>query len=273
MTAATLPITGKKREGKIVYLPVQASTSLKAGWLIVSGKPGQGAGVAGYAKSLAAADAATHDFVGVAEEDCDNSAGAAGAKSVSIRVGAEVELVSSGAAVTDVGKRAFATDNQTASVASVSGAGWDIGVISAYISATAIRVFTSRWRSLDSANGQRIMANVDWAAAALSKNFFTATRYMRVRKAYCKVTVAGTDGSAVTLMLGKTPDGTPIASATSLLSAAFNLKGTAATNQVGSLSATAADLLLAPGDSLSAVITGTPTNATGSATVELEAVE
>lgn len=71
--------------------------------------------------------------------------------------------------------------------------------------------------------------------------------------------VAGSDGGAVTLMLKKVPSGTAKASGTDMLSAGLNLKATADTNVSGSLSATAADLLVADGDALGLVLTGTGT--------------
>lgn len=70
---------------------------------------------------------------------------------------------------------------------------------------------------------------------------------------------AGSDGGAVTLMPTKVPSGTAKAAGTAMLSAGISLKGTADTNASGSLSATAADLLVADGDSVGLVLTGTAT--------------
>lgn len=75
--------------------------------------------------------------------------------------------------------------------------------------------------------------------------------------------------ASATLDVKKVPSGTAVASGTTLLSAAFALDGTTATNQVGALTATAADRDLAAGDALGSDVTGTTTNATGTLTVTL----
>jgi hypothetical protein len=82
---------------------------------------------------------------------------------------------------------------------------------------------------------------------------------------------AGSDGSAVTLMVAKVPSGTAKGSGTDVLSAGINLKGTADTNAAGSLHATAANYRLAAGDALALVPTGTLTAVDGvTVTVELK---
>lgn len=84
---------------------------------------------------------------------------------------------------------------------------------------------------------------------------------------------AGTNGSAVTLMLAKVPSGTAKAAGTDCLSAGIDLKGTADTNISGTLHATAANYTLAAGDGLALVTTGTLTALDGVAvTVELQRV-
>ena len=70
---------------------------------------------------------------------------------------------------------------------------------------------------------------------------------------------AGTDGSAVTVMVKKVPSGTAVGSGTDCLSAGLSMKSTADTNQSGSLHATAANYTFAAGDSLGFALTGTPT--------------
>ena len=78
------------------------------------------------------------------------------------------------------------------------------------------------------------------------------------------------DGGAVTALVKKAPSGTAPASGTSLhASGSLDLKGTVNTDQAATLSATAADLLLAAGDALCLDVTGTTTAARGCITVTL----
>lgn len=121
----------------------------------------------------------------------------------------------------------------------------------------------------DGGDGPFIFATAEYNASSVDKSFFVATRACRVVGVTCRVTAAGTDGGAVTAMIEKVPSGTAIGSGTDVLSATFNLKGTANTNQAGSLSTTAGALDLAAGDSLGLDLTGTMTAATGSITVAM----
>jgi hypothetical protein len=77
--------------------------------------------------------------------------------------------------------------------------------------------------------------------------------------------VAGTDGSPVTLMIEKCTGTTATGSGTDILQAAFDLKGTANTEQWGTLSATPADYTLAAGDKLVFDFTGATTALAGGA--------
>ncbi len=74
---------------------------------------------------------------------------------------------------------------------------------------------------------------------------------------------AGSDGSAVTVMVKKTPSGTAKASGTDCLAAEISLKATADTNQTPALHATAANYTFAAGDAASLVLTGTATAVVG----------
>ena len=75
--------------------------------------------------------------------------------------------------------------------------------------------------------------------------------------------VAGSDGGTVTLDV--TNDATTVSpgSGNSVLSAAFNAKATANVTQTSTLSATAANLVVAAGSALSVKLTGTPTSLAG----------
>lgn len=101
----------------------------------------------------------------------------------------------------------------------------------------------------------------------------TATNYGVFFTAYwpCEVlivterhTVAGTSAGSVTLNLVKVPSGSAIASGTSVLVSAFDLKSTAnvPVNKLGSAQLSTARQLK-PGDSLAAVSSGTLTSLEG----------
>ncbi len=115
--------------------------------------------------------------------------------------------------------------------------------------------------------GDYVSIPVTFAAAANADNvdqfIFTAQRRLKVVGASEVHTVAGTDAGTVTLDLKKCSSGTAPASGTSVLAAAFNAKGTAATPQIASLSATEANLILEAGQSLAVDYTGTITSLAG----------
>lgn len=66
-------------------------------------------------------------------------------------------------------------------------------------------------------HGAFIPVTTEWNASSVDKVFFTATRPCKVKAATARVTVAGTDGSAVTAQLRKVASGTAITSGTVLL--------------------------------------------------------
>jgi hypothetical protein len=112
-------------------------------------------------------------------------------------------------------------------------------------------------------------ASFVYGASSTDDVVFIATRAMRVKAAYLRPYVAGTDAGAVTVTLRKVPSGTAIAGGTALHTGTGNLKGTPDTVQTLTLSATAADLGLAAGDALAIDFTGVMTAARGVVTVGL----
>lgn len=99
--------------------------------------------------------------------------------------------------------------------------------------------------------------------------FFVATRPCFVKAISEVHTVAGTNGSAVTLQVERLTGTTALGSGTVLLSTAFNLKGTANTVQRGILIPTPTGLL--QGDRLALKVSGTLTDLKGvCVTVELQ---
>lgn len=99
-------------------------------------------------------------------------------------------------------------------------------------------------------------------ASSVDMSVFVAPYACRVSGITARVTVAGTDGSAVTALVKKAASGTAIASGTTL-SSSIDLKGTANTNQTITLTTTLADLDIAAGTAIGLDFTGTLTSATG----------
>lgn len=133
--------------------------------------------------------------------------------------------------------------------------------------------------SLEMVGDQNITRNptagVGWETATIFYNvpaadasFFVADRAYVVKGIRGVNDVIGT-GGACTAVIRKVPTGTALTSGRALHSGSYNLVGTAATNQILTLSATASDLLLAAGDRLAIDYTGTATSAIGCVTVTL----
>ena len=101
--------------------------------------------------------------------------------------------------------------------------------------------------------------------------FFIAPVACEITSVRQRHEIAGTDGSAVTLMVKKVPSGTARASGSDVLAAGFDLKATVNTVQVGTLHGTKANYQLVAGDGLGLVPTGTLTNVDGvTVTVEFK---
>jgi hypothetical protein len=116
-------------------------------------------------------------------------------------------------------------------------------------------------------DGQFVPVSIEWLASSVDKVHFVATRPYKVKSITARVEVAGTDAGAVSAVIKKVASGTAIASGTALHSGSINLKGTAATNQV--LTVTEADADIPAGTAIGIDFTGTLTAATGAATVTL----
>ena len=105
-------------------------------------------------------------------------------------------------------------------------------------------------------------------AGAVDAALFTSDGYYEVLEAREVHTVAGTDGSAVTLDLLKAASGTAFGSGTSVLASTFNLKSTAATPVSktitnGGVNQTRSSRLVSIGDTLYANFAGTVTGYVG----------
>ncbi len=114
-----------------------------------------------------------------------------------------------------------------------------------------------------------VHVSTDWIATSVDQAFFIATRPYVVKAITARPRVVGSDTGAVTAAIKKAASATAPASGTALHSGTINLKGTADTNQVLTLSTTASDLQIAAGDAICIDFTGTLTAAVGTVTVAL----
>lgn len=121
----------------------------------------------------------------------------------------------------------------------------------------------------DAGKGDYLFVNGEWIATSVDKRIGRMSRQMVVQSINAVVTVAGTDGGAVTAVIRKVPSGTAITAGTLLHTGNINLKGTAETDQALTLSTTENDLILAAGDAIAIDFTGVLTAATGIVTVGL----
>jgi hypothetical protein len=110
MAAATADVHIFRKDASTIQHPVAASSTIYAGSFVC-------ADADGYA--IAAADTTAYKFLGIAEDQVDNSAGADAAKNVLIHTGKGAgemfKCTVTGVAITDVGRPVFITDSQTLS--------------------------------------------------------------------------------------------------------------------------------------------------------------
>ena len=135
MSALTKDRDTERRAGELKVIPVKTATKIFAGSNVCTDSSGW---------AVPAADTAGFKYQGVAEEYVDNT-GANGAKSVRVRRGI-FEFVTSGAAISDVGKMVFATDDQTVAINGTTNAVY-VGRIYQFVSATSVYVDTRERRT------------------------------------------------------------------------------------------------------------------------------
>jgi hypothetical protein len=127
--------------------------------------------------------------------------------------------------------------------------------------------FANKLTDTDTKSGL-VVAQLRYDASIADTVFFIANRDYRVAGITGRVEVQGS-GGACTAVVKKAASATAIASGTALHSSTFNLVGTAATNQVLTVSTTATDLAIASGNAIGFDLTGTPTSAVGTISVYL----
>ena len=121
-------------------------------------------------------------------------------------------------------------------------------------------------------NGEEMVLPItlNYTASLVTQTIFTATRPCRVKAIIGRTRVAGT-GGACTIAFFKAATAVAVGSGTALHTGSFNLVGTADANQTLTLATNAPDLVLAAGDSIGYVLTGTATSAVGNVTVHIAA--
>lgn len=129
MAALTADRKTSFREGIEIEYKVAASTKIYAGSLVCIN-------TSGYA--VPGADTANFKFVGIAQEQVDNSSGANGDKTVRVKRKGIFRLSASGMAVTDIGAAVNVSDDQT--VAKTTTNSVACGKIAEFVSATEIGV-------------------------------------------------------------------------------------------------------------------------------------
>jgi hypothetical protein len=120
-----------EQEGKLLAMPVVASDIIYKGSLCKIN-------AAGFLAPCAPEAGST--FAGIAIEQCDNSAGAAGDKTVRVQNVGAVELVGAGLTQADVGSKVYATDDGVITITEGTTSKQIVGVIVKFISATSVLV-------------------------------------------------------------------------------------------------------------------------------------
>jgi len=130
MTALAANKDLDQKDGKLVAFPVVASDILYKGALVKIN-------AAGFLAPCAAEAGA--QFAGVAYEQIDNSAGAAGAKTCRVETEGVFEMLGAGLAQADVGSSVYASDDQTVSTTQAANEQL-VGKIVEFVSATKVMV-------------------------------------------------------------------------------------------------------------------------------------
>lgn len=188
-------------------------------------------------------------FAGFAYEQCDNSAGSAGDKSVKVKQKGRVILDVTGVtAKTDVEKTVWATDDNTFTLTYAAGA-VSIGKISRHISGTKCVVefeaFNFRRAVVATFAGQT-------TEAATDRVIFLATRpyYIRAIDEVHSAAAGGASKLQVTKDTGTDAPGAGTDLLTNNTNTGFDLNGTANTVQNGTIATTAGLRKLNAGDRL-----------------------
>lgn len=131
MTAIAAKKDVRRQPGDILTFQMGAEKILEGALVSVN--------AAGYLVN--ATDAANDVFIGVADKTVDNSAGAAGALEMPVRIGGVIDVVFGGTAtIADVNTPVYVVDNQTVNLAAVTTNDVLVGRIVEFVTATKVRV-------------------------------------------------------------------------------------------------------------------------------------
>jgi hypothetical protein len=131
MAALTADRNTHWAEGDIRGYKVAASTKIYAGSLVALN-------ASGYA--VPGADTASFKFLGVAHEYIDNSSGANGDKTVTVRRKGIHRFAAAGMAITNIGDAVYLVNDQTVGLAATTTNDIACGKIAEFISATEVGV-------------------------------------------------------------------------------------------------------------------------------------
>ena len=185
-------------------------------------------------------------FAGFAFARCDNSAGSAGDRKVQVVQQGRIKLSVTGvSAITDVGKDVWATDDNTFTLTYAAGAVW-IGRISRWETGTTCIV---SFQAFEFRAPIQITHDAETVDLATDRAIFLATRPYYIVRIWEIHSVAA--GGTSVLQIVKDTGTTAPGAGTDLLSAGFDLNGTANTLQEGALATTAGLRKLNAGDRIS----------------------
>mgnify|MGYP000514625880 CR=1 FL=1 len=132
MTAITARKDVRRQEAVILPFPIAATTKIVEGALV-------NVNAAGYAVN--ATDTTGERCVGVASQETDNTAGAAGDADAIVWTGGAIDVTTSfSATIANVGDKVYVVDNQTVDLAAVTTNDVLVGVIVAVLSTSKVRV-------------------------------------------------------------------------------------------------------------------------------------
>jgi hypothetical protein len=204
-------------------------------------------------------------FAGISKQEVDNSNGAASALTCEFYREGIHKLAGTGFTQASVGLAVYAVDNFTVTTDGATAGAVRIGVCTSLVSATAIMVEIDP----DGSKFVDITVPVTLHATLTTRNLFIAPGPMRVVGiSFVPDLVQG--GALTATAVKAVGTATPASATTPLHNAGgINCNATAHTAQPLTLSATVADLLLAPGDRIGLVFSAALTTGSGLITIRL----
>ncbi len=267
MSALTASKKAERKDGLLQAVPVKAANKLWAGGLVCRDTTGYG---------VSAADTVGFIFAGVADDIYDNTDGANGDVIARCWRKGSFKVDTVGAAITDVGKRVYISDDQTVRLEANVSNSILCGKIVAFESATSVWIDVDV-EGISSAEAKTISIVMPLVTVNGTKNFgiFAVSRAIRINKISIASVTKPADADGVITLAIKNYDLSATTDDNLLVAATFNLEGLTAKNSEDlSLTATVADLILAVGDMIHGSIVNDSaaieTDLTGVLTIEYE---